>query len=89
MKVTITFDLPEGQEMPKIEDILTLTSPDWYTERWHIDDVKSTNEWLTDDQARQIIELMYRHHDASVGVNWEFIDTLVSETFEEPEENEE
>jgi hypothetical protein len=32
---------------------------------------------------------MYRHHDATIGVNWDFIDTLVNETFEEPEETEE
>jgi hypothetical protein len=89
MKVTIEIDLPEGQAIPSAEDILTLTSPDWYTERWHYTDVIEENPWLTPDQARQVLELMYRHHDCNVGTNWEYINTLVNEYFDEPEENDE
>jgi hypothetical protein len=76
MKVTIEFELPEGQEIPRVEDILTLTSPDWYTERWHIDDVKMGRN-ITDDQARDVLELMYKHHDCNIGTNWEFIEAMI------------
>jgi hypothetical protein len=89
MKVTIEFELPDGQEVPKVEDIITLTSPDWFIDKWHIQDVQANNYHLTDDQAREVIELMYKHHDCTVGVNWEFINTLVDEHFINPEETEE
>lgn len=88
MKVTIEFDLPEGQEMPQVDDILTLTSPDWHIEKWHISDVQQDNEWVTDDQAREVLKWMYKYHDANVGINWDFIRAVVEAKFPEPEEQE-
>ena len=88
MKVTIEFDLPEGQAMPEVSDILTLTSPDWHIEKWHISDVQEDNEWVTDDQAREVLKWMNKYHDANVGINWDFISTVVELKFPEPEEQE-
>ena len=67
MKVTIEFELPEGQEIPKVEDILTLTSPDWHIEKWHVDDVLEDHQWLTKDQAREVLKWMEKYHDATIG----------------------
>ena len=89
MKVTIEIDLPEGREMPKIEDILTLTSPDWHIEWWHYSDIQADHEWLTDDQAREVLALLNKHHDANIGVNWQMIDAVVDRYFPYPDEDEE
>jgi hypothetical protein len=88
MKVTIEFDLPEGQAMPEVSDILMLTSPDWHIEKWHISDVQEDNEWVTDDQAREVLKWMNKYHDANIGINWEFIASVVENKFPEPEEQE-
>lgn len=86
MKVTIEFDLPDGQELPLVSDILTLTSPDWYIERWHIDDVMDDHQWLTKDQAREVLKWMEKYHDANHGINWDFIASVVDNKFPAPEE---
>ena len=89
MKVTIEIDLPEGQEMPLVSDILTLTNPDWLVDRWHIQDVKDNNEWLTDEQAREVLALIGKYRDCNVGINWEMINTVVDNYFPQPDEVEE
>ena len=84
MKVTIEFELPEGQEIPKIEDILTLTSPDWHIEKWHISDVQCVHDWVTDDQAREVLMWMNKYHDANIGINWDFIQSVIENKLFEP-----
>ena len=86
MKVTIEFELPDGQAIPKVEDILTLTSPDWLVEQWSIEDVQAECEWVTRDQAREVLLWMKKYHDSTVGINWEFIKAVVDNKFPEPEE---
>lgn len=84
MKVTIEFELPEGQEIPKVEDILTLTSPDWHIEKWHISDVQCVHDWVTDDQAREVLMWMNKYHDANIGINWDFIQSVIENKLFEP-----
>ena len=86
MKVTIEFELPDGQAIPKVEDILTLTSPDWHIEKWHVDDVLEDHQWLTKDQAREVLKRLNKYHDANIGINWEFIASVVDDIFPAPEE---
>lgn len=38
---------------------------------WHIDDVKEVAPDITDEQAREVLGLAYRYHDAEVGINWD------------------
>jgi hypothetical protein len=87
-KVTIEFELPDGQEVPRVEDIVALTSPDWHIECWHIDDVLDNHQWLTKDQAREVLMWMNKYHDANIGINWGFIESVVEMKFPEPEEEE-
>ena len=84
MKVTIEFELPDGQEIPKVEDILTLTSPDWHIEKWHISDVQCVHDWVTDDQAREVLMWMNKYHDANIGINWDFIQSVIENKLFEP-----
>lgn len=74
MKVIVEFDLPEGQAIPDPRDIVRLTSPDWHSEWWHISDVQSVAEDLTDEEAREVLELMAKYADCNIGINWETIE---------------
>jgi len=40
---------------------------------WHIDDIKEVDNTLTNDQARKVLQVLKKTHDASVGINWEVI----------------
>ena len=51
--------------------------PDEITISWHIEDVQQQDSTLTDDEARQVLQLIKRNHDANIGVNWEVIDAWV------------
>lgn len=86
MKVTIELDLPEGQAIPKAEDIKRLTDPDWIASWWHISDVKDLQRgWededeyenelddLTDEEAREVLRLADKYHDCEEGINWEVL----------------
>lgn len=84
-KVMIEVDLPDGQEVPSAEDIVKLTSPDYFTDIWCVEDVLEDHDWLTLDQAREVIDLMYRYRDANVGMNWDVIREIVRENFDKPE----
>lgn len=45
---------------------------------WHITDVQSRDEDLTDDQARDILHAVDHKHDANEGINWEVIDVHIA-----------
>lgn len=44
---------------------------------WHIDDIKSVNSDLTDDQCRKILGYLLDNYDSSVGINWDVIKTTI------------
>ena len=76
MKVMIEIDLPEGQRIPSEFEILKLTSPDWHAEWWHFSDVQESgnNYDLTDDEAREVLQIMAKKADCNIGINWDSID---------------
>lgn len=39
----------------------------------HIDDVKSVDASLSDDQCREVLRLLKKNHDANIGINWDVI----------------
>jgi len=50
-----------------------------YTITWHIDDVLSIRPDLTKEQASDVLSYACGHkHDASIGVNWDVLDTIAS-----------
>lgn len=81
MKITIELDLPEGQAIPRAEDIARLTNTDWIASWWHISDVQDcfndeTNEQgfnLSDEEAREVLRLADKYHDCEQGINWEVL----------------
>lgn len=73
MKVMIEIDLPDGQQIPRAEDIKRLTDPDWHAEWWHIEDIQSQEEDLSEDEARRVLEIMAHKADCNIGINWDSI----------------
>ena len=85
MKVTIEIDLYEGQAIPTEHDIRMLTHPDWLIDAWHISDIQGEHDWLTDEQAREVLEMVGRRRDCNVGINWSMIESIVCDEFPNPE----
>ena len=81
-KIVLEFDLPEGQQIPSVDDVKRLTSPDWVADWWHIDDIRDEHDWLTEEQARECLELIEKYHDPSIGINWDMIRTIIWDNFE-------
>lgn len=47
--------------------------PDEITISWHFTDVQEVDNTLTNEEARQILQLIKKNHDATIGVNWDSI----------------
>lgn len=73
MKVVIEIEIPDGQGLPDPRDIVRLTSPDWHCDWWHYSDVQSVAEDLSDDEAREVLQIMAHKSDCNVGINWDSI----------------
>ncbi len=48
---------------------------------WSIEDVQSQCDWLTDEQAWEVLQSVKRHSDASVGINWDVIDQFAHDLY--------
>ena len=53
--------------------------PDEISISWHIDDVKSLDESLSDDDCRVILQRAEHDHDATIGINWEVLQYYIDE----------
>ena len=51
--------------------------PDEITISWHFTDVQEVDGTLTDDEARQVLNVIKKRHDANIGINWETIDIWI------------
>jgi hypothetical protein len=90
MKVLIEVDLPEGQSIPTADDIKRLTSPDWMCNWWHISDVQDCVDYdLTDEQAREVLDMADRYHDPNYGLNWNTFQVYADQIKTEEEEKNE
>jgi hypothetical protein len=50
---------------------------------WCADDVLAVDHSLTPKQVREVLSLMKRRHDASVGINWDVIQCHIDNVKEE------
>ena len=50
---------------------------DYISIKWHIDDIKCRDSKLSTKQCREILQLLDKNHDASIGINWEVIDATI------------
>jgi hypothetical protein len=53
---------------------------------WNIEDVKSLEPKVTDEQAMEVLELALDNHDANVGINWGVLEFWISQVYEENED---
>jgi hypothetical protein len=84
---TITVQIPDDvTETEAQASIARLFNPDWLASWWSIEDVQGERPHLTDDQAREVLAVIDRRHDASIGINWDFIQDIADMLFDEPEE---
>ena len=60
--------------------------PDTIEISWHIDDVKGQDESLTDQEAREILQMLKDQHDATLGINWDVIDCVIDMYKQDKEE---
>ena len=54
---------------------------DTITISWHISDVQEVRPDLSDQDARQVLRIVRRYHDACIGVNWEVLQTVADDLF--------
>ena len=50
---------------------------------WNIEDVKSLEPKVTDEQAMEVLELARDNHDANVGINWGVLEFWISQVYKE------
>jgi hypothetical protein len=53
---------------------------------WHIDDVKSIADDLTNEECREVLRRAKRNHDANIGINWEVLKVWADQVREERKE---
>ena len=51
--------------------------PDEISINLHFADVQSVDDSLTNDEARQILQLIKNDHDATIGINWIVIEAWI------------
>jgi hypothetical protein len=44
---------------------------------WHFADIQEVDDSLTNDEARQVLQLIKQNHDANIGINWETIEAWI------------
>jgi hypothetical protein len=52
--------------------------PDEIQISWHFTDVQEVDGKLTDDEARQVLQLLKDFHDATIGINWDTIKATIN-----------
>lgn len=52
-------------------------NPDEIVVKWNIDDIKSRDNSLTDDECRNVLVSLKSDHDATIGINWDVIDETI------------
>ena len=52
---------------------------------WSAEDVKQECEWLTDEQALDVLYAIEHRHDACIGINWEVIYYTAEQMYPEKE----
>ena len=51
--------------------------PDEITISRHFTDIQERDDSLTNDEARQVLQLIKHKHDANIGINWETIEAWI------------
>ena len=52
---------------------------------WHVDDVRTINKNLNDEQALAVLHYAKKNHDANCGINWDALSYAIDDLFPEIE----
>lgn len=58
--------------------------PDKISITWHFTDIQEIDDSLTNDEARQILQLLAKYHDCNQGISWTVIEAVI-DTFRSSE----
>ncbi len=64
---------------PPLQKSITIT--------WHIEDVQSIRENLSDEQASHVLQVIKENHNAELGINWDVIECLCDDLYPQPSED--
>ena len=65
-----------------------MSNLDLITIEWSTDDVKEQCQWLTNEQAVDVLQAMKNNHDACVGISWDVIFYTAQAMYPQGESNE-
>jgi len=51
--------------------------PDKISITWHFTDIQEIDDSLTNDEARQILQLLAKYHDCNQGISWTVIKAVI------------
>ena len=54
---------------------------------WGVDDVFNLDDTLSIEEAREVLRLAEKEHDANVGINWDVLDSWILHVKESKLEN--
>ena len=87
--VNVSDDFSDFRKDELIRNCQMLADPDWIAVFWCVDDVKSVAPHLSDDEAREVLEVADRRHDAELGINWTVLETIAHMYFGRPDDEDE
>tara|TARA_R100000664_G_C2732073_1_gene122397 strand:+ start:460 stop:795 length:336 start_codon:yes stop_codon:yes gene_type:complete len=62
-------------------DINLVENEDSISVGWSTEDVLDQCDWLTKEQAREVLQMCKHKHDCTIGITWDVIDTLACDMF--------
>lgn len=89
--ITIQINVPDEFPEHNVQRLIGVAemeaSPDFMSIWWSIEDVTDRcREDITDDEAREILEMMDKYHDCTIGVSWDTMDVYIDEVLNQREE---
>ena len=64
-------------QMIVADEIIDKQLPDEISIIWSIEDIQYVDDSLSDNEARELLRLLKKYHDANVGINWEVIESMI------------
>ena len=53
---------------------------------WSLEDVMMECDWLTEEQALDVLHSLDHNHDATIGINWDVIRHTAQWKYQKPQE---
>jgi len=89
IKVIVPDNFTEAQEIYLRDDAENLVHPDWLHIFWHVEDVLEGCPDLDPKQAREVLRIAKKYHNAEVGINWDVLKQIADDQINKDEDEEE